>query len=838
MRKRLGILLMALALIACAAGPAEAAAASMHREIESADFDVEVTVGYNGSMTYGKVMPVTVRIRNFGGDFEGVLGMNAYADAKQYDRYEREIALPAGSQREFVLPVTVYAKQERFTAEILKDGEVVCAAGGEPKALVNPSAMLIGVLSTRAQNLNNLNIDRESDTLNRYEYWQAIPLTKDSFPEDLSMLKSFGVLVMDDMDPAALSEKQKETLDSWLRSGRVLILGGGAQAGRNAAAFSGYTGLSLEEVTVSEDLIPSLQRTLGLNESGAGSRAAVAVYSGAEPLARDGEGRGLLWRSTAGAGRIYTAAFETGDMKLNSESLMHYFWQKVLVDYDMELYSTLLNYSAGSDNGQTVNAGYYLPVKARSLMLPGALIAAGMAAAACALWLILKKADKRQWMWAALPVISALAAAGVLLLSGGAETNRPMAVIAENIVQDSAGAARSYSGVTVACPEFGIHSYSMAGESLKVQRYDYVDFDEEEDEKKKTEPDEMRTCYTVGGGNGVRVESKQPWEKLDLSVEAEARIRGAVEGAVWMEEDGLHGEITNGTDQKLAAGQVVTTYGYASVPALAPGEKAQVTLKKSVFADPLNPVYRDGEMYAGSTGMYGVIYAATGYTDDMMYSSSREAQEKNAAATLINNAAELLRRGQGNWSYGAYESAQFLYSAKPENMESAELIVDGAPVEKRENAAMLTAELSYETVGRTGILYRSAGMDIPERVETDGNLMPLGEADVSLKNMFYHTLSENPTFRFTIGGLEGARAENLQVILNSYYTGQAAAWALNARTREWEEIKLNTDIPDPGRYLDEKGRLYLQFRSNTQDMYAEIPTPLISLEGRAENAEN
>ena len=116
--KKTAFLLMAVCLFfACAAGTAE----SMHREIESDVFDMEVEIGYDGLMTYGRIMPVHVRIRNFGGDFEGVLGMNAYISQKEYDRYETEIAIPAGSEREFTLPIAVYARQEQFTAEILKD---------------------------------------------------------------------------------------------------------------------------------------------------------------------------------------------------------------------------------------------------------------------------------------------------------------------------------------------------------------------------------------------------------------------------------------------------------------------------------------------------------------------------------------------------------------------------------------------------------------------------------------------------------------------------------------------------------------------------------------------
>ena len=129
-------------------------------------------------------------------------------------------------------------------------------------------------------------------------------------------------------------------------------------------------------------------------------------------------------------------------------------------------------------------------------------------------------------------------------------------------------------------------------------------------------------------------------------------------------------------------------------------------------------------------------------------------------------------------------------------------------------------------------------MDIPERVETDENRLPTDEVIQNAKQMYYHSLSETPTFRFTPEGMAGVKAESLQIVMESYYTGQSRVFALNAEKRKWEEIKLNENISNPGRYIDAEGRLYVQFRNDTQDIYADIPTPLINLEGRLEHAEN
>ena len=834
MKKALALLLAACTLFLCAAGLAE----SMHEEIENDALDMDVSVGFDGMMTFGKTMPVRVRVRNFGDDFEGKLALNAYVSKKEYDRYEKEVFVPAGSEREFELAVNVYVRQETYSAELVKDGEVVCRANGRAARMVNPAAMLIGVLSTRPRNLNNLNIDMENDVLGRYEMWQTVTLTADTFPEDASLLRSFGMIAIDDVDPATLTQKQQDLLGTWLRSGKILLCGGGANAVRNTAFFAKYTGLKLEDVTSSDSVLEGLERLLGRAVSGRKPTCALAVYSGGTALADDAEGRGLVWRTKVGGGRIYTTAFELGDPRLNSENLMGYFWQQLLVNLDQEVYTAVVQSNVDNYNSATVTGSYSAMVEARSFLPAGLLIVLGVLALSCFAWAVLKRMDKRQWMWLALPVIALIAVGSILLLSAGAETNRPLAVIADNIVQDSTGTVMNYSGISVAAPEFGRHSYGFAGERLRVQTYDYVDYDQDDDDEKKQIPNELRTCYTFGGENAVTAESLTPWDVITMSAESPAKMQGQITGSVWMEEDGLHGQVVNETDARFEAGNIVTTYGFVSVPALAPGKKADFVMLRKTMKKPDNPVYEDGGFYPKNPGLYTVISNAVGYDDSYTKASPEEQRERELLSSMINGASDLLRHDQGNWSYGAYESAVFLYCAKPVDAPDSVLTVDGVPVTQKTNMALMTAELPFTAVGRTGVVFRSAGMDVPERVETDENRMPTDTLVQFTKQLYYHPLSDTPTFRYTMDGMTGVKVEKLQVMLDTYYAGQCHVFALNVGEQKWETIKLNEEIKDPDKYLDKDGRLFLQFRSASQDMYMDIPTPLITLEGRLEHAED
>lgn len=823
------LLLMACLLCTAGAGIAE----SMHREVRNPDLDPEISVGYDGMMTYGKAMPVKVVIRNFGGDWEGTLGVNVYVSEKQYDRYEMPAVIPASSTREFTLAVKVYARQEVFTAELVKDGEVVSAANGKPGTIINPSAMLIGVLSTRPQNLNCLNITRDNDVLSRYEMWQTIPLTAETFPDDPALLKSFAVIALDDMDLTALSQKQQDALVSWLKGGRVLLCGGGAEAARNAGYFSAMTGLTLKGMGSSESVIASLEKGIGRKESGRAVKTVTAEFEGAEPLIADSDGRGLIYRTEMGPGRIYTAAFSLGDVQLNSDGLMHYFWQQLLVDRDQGLYSSIY-YSEG-DNfpSASVNLSYNAAVKANSMLLPGTLIIFGMLILSCVLWWLLKKADRQQLMWIVLPLAAAAAIAGIILLSGASQANRPLAVMSENLVQDGSGFIRNYSAETVAVPASGRHRFSLPGESLRVTVYDYVEWDEDE-EKKQKEPDTLRTCNIAGGENAVTADVSFPWGQVNLCSESAAKLQGRVEGTIWMEEDGLHGEVTNNTDLPMEKGWVITTQGFVSVPALAPGENASVVLTHQKTADPANPQYLDGGLYPGNPGLYAMTNAAMGYSDKTGYPD----RQSEISYSLISGATGQLRKDQGNNNYDVYEGALFVYCARPVGLPRPELKVDGEVIQCMTSESMLTALLEYKSIGNTGVVCRTPGMDLPVRVETDQDQKPADKELMSAKNVYYHALSETPTFLFSMPDMKGVKVDSLMISMNIYYLNDCKAYLYNCKTGEWDEVRANENVKNPENYLDAEGRVYVQFRPATQDMYAEVPSPMISLQGRIEHAED
>ena len=823
---------IAFGLVICLlAWAGTAAADGLHTEVVNPELEMEVQLGYDGQITYGKAIPVRVTVRNGGGDMEGTLAVNGYVNTQKYDRFETEISVPAGGERTVVLPVVTSSKQDLFTVEIVKDGKVICAVNKAVKSVINPGAMLIGVLSTRPRNLANLDITQENDILLRYEYWQTVALTPETLPEDPELLKAFGMIVLDDTDPALLTEKQQETLKDWIAAGHVLIVGGGTSAPRNLAFLGGLTNLRAGDFTVSDSVSAAVEAFAGRRNSGRKTEIALAKIDGADALFSDEAGNGLVWRETAGAGRIITLAWEAGNASLNADSVMHIFFQELMIRTDPTLYNSIMYpggtyqalYAAGEDTGITVRNN--LPVAA-------AVIAAA-ALAGCVMWVILKKRGRTQWMWTVIPVLAFAAAAVVTVLAGSSELNRPLTATTVNLVQDTDGRITRFVHVTAAAPRTGLHRYSMEGENLEPQMYDesyyWMDEDDEDAQKK---PAQLRSVRISGKNREAAVNSITPWQLIRLTSVRTDEENGKVDGTIWMEEDGLHGTVRNGLSCSLKEGAVYcTVYGFVRIPALAPGESADFAMIAEDAKDPSAPVFANGKMLRNvAPGAYMNVYQMIDGWDQEGYDSyaSREAMLHG----LMNSASDYLANSQGN---GRADTV-FIYSAEPEDDFAAPVLVDGEEAQGHTVLPMLSVQLNYLKTGKTGVVFHAPGMDKPVRCEIDGAGMPKGDwtddAGSGKYGYRYYVLAERPTFRFTLDDLDRIRISRMSIGMDGWYMNDMKCYVLNHQLKTWVEIQPNSALSYPEQYLDGQGNLYCQFRPSAGESYMEIPEPTLTVEGK------
>ena len=247
------------------------------------------TMGYDGAITYVRKVPVEVLIQNDGlSDIAGRLSVQVNRFS-EYDLYEMPVSVAAGASARFALPVVLTQKQTDYTVRLMQGEETLASYTLRPEAVINPSDLIIGTLSSDAQSLAGLAITKNDDPLARREYWSVLALDEKTFPADAESLRFFDLLAVDGFDMSTLSDAQKQAFDEWLQAGGVVLVGGGARAAEDFPFFKAYTGIragALERKNVGALLMDALQMSGESPEQ----NATVVALEGAGGQAM-GEGR-------------------------------------------------------------------------------------------------------------------------------------------------------------------------------------------------------------------------------------------------------------------------------------------------------------------------------------------------------------------------------------------------------------------------------------------------------------------------------------------------------------------------------------------------------------------
>lgn len=784
---------------------------------------MQVTLGYDGAITYGKSIPVTVDIENDGADLTATLVLDVYASRTEYNRFEQEFFLASGAAKQIRLPICIGSQQKQFTVELRRGEEVLLSKTAVPSQVISPSAALVGVLSDQPEALSYLTINRDNDELVRGEYWQTVPLTAESFPDSLRLMNAFSALVVDGFDVSSLSPAQQDALTAWLEQGRLLLLGGGGKGVIGSGFFAARYGLEMGAAETGADFTPALLQALELMGEPAGQQALLCPLSGGEAVIEAAE-NALVCRVAAGYGRIYATAFSLSEKPFRGWAYAHTFFQRLLLAREPEFYSRLQYISEDHYNSLSYLTDS-IPMR-NGKALPWALLAAAMMPVGAGLcYLALKRRDRRQLLWLAIPLLAAACTGAVAGLAGMTEMNRPVALRIAALRQNESGAWRLETLATVATPEKGTHRLSAQGATLTPMNDGYYDYYDED--KLPPVPNQLRYLFIGGSQSAVCADFRSPWIAQNFEIARDTGVPGGVEGKVWMEKDGVHGTLVNQTGQGLTAGLVLCPYGYCSVPALKAGEQFDFFLRRGRLGS-ANAEFEDGFLYENrfQSGNYSSSLSAYFYPDgeDIADADKAERELRYYLASNVVGSQNGSFSGAGSWRDG---NLGFYYVSFCDALaQEPKLFIDGREITRGGGRGVVSALLPFAAVSPEGLVYHMPGQDKAVRCEVGPEGEPSAAPMAGMEQSSYHELSQRPTFCFTLD------VENVQI---SRLSIQADAWSGGVgmylfNGRDWEKAAVDTEIADPGRYINAQGQLFVQLRSTGSEYY--VQTPTLMLEGR------
>lgn len=815
-------------------------------------FSVEAEIGYEGRVTYLSVMPLRVSLKNAGNDAAVTVAVNVRRSDTTHDRYEYPVTLAGGAEREIVLPLTLNYRQDSYTVELLENGETVASAKVRPQQLLSPSTLLVGVLSDTPEAMSYMNINQANDQLLRGDVWQTVALSRESFPDTVQMLRAFRILAVDGVDMSTFSQAQRDALDTWLCEGGIVIVGGGARAVSSLRAFSGYTGVTTGAPYAGEQVenalisyLDTTQFALSAVRSNLQGKIMLSPLNGASGAVVEQAGQTLLDRCPVENGVVYTAAFALSDKTLSAWDGMTCFWQRVLLSADSAAYQRIIealgNYYRDEYVTVTQNLMSAQPLENdRGVLYAVVFAAAVLVFSGIGSYLILKRLDRREWMWLTVPVLAAVCVGILQLISGGILLNRPAAAGYAVLRRGAAGDSQYQMVMGVAAKNTEPVRVSTV-EKAHVEPVNTSDYYSDDTAQKLTGATSLRYTYTIGTeGTAVTLPSVRAWEVQYVCVTPEKAPEADVSGSIWWEEDGLHGKIVNRSELTLQAGYVITSFGYCTIPEVYPGETRTFALLENNGRT--EPGIYDGEIaqlwmerYTGSI-LYSVVYAAV-YPEDPQL--ERELTLDPREETLRNNLRQMINACSNQWNDEYYAQSTFHYITFSDSLGSLQLMINGGKAERMAYSAAIDVQLDYLPVNEAGQLRCMRGM-IPVYSagrNSDGTPYRSGSA---LTGYHYFSLRDEPVLCFALGEVKGLQKDEVTISKIEFACEQ---YGSNPRIRlfcpetgKWDEVSY-TQLPlylageDAMRYLDEKMQLYILLSMPSGVSNAEIGYATLAVEG-------
>lgn len=222
------------------------------------DITLEISGGFGGIAKLGAWSPIQVKVNASGQNLSGELQVEANLDQARKIIIAKPIELSPGAEENFYFEIPVVSAKRSIIIRLVANKMTLAEETFDFKRLLPPEIKLIGVLSEDPEAFGHLNgntvpvaSDMAYDEKMKlmmaagqipmastvpsvtaspgYQNRQAVVvgLDRDVFPEKEEVMDGFDFLIINRFDTSLLSDTQLSTLETWVNTGGVLILGTG-----------------------------------------------------------------------------------------------------------------------------------------------------------------------------------------------------------------------------------------------------------------------------------------------------------------------------------------------------------------------------------------------------------------------------------------------------------------------------------------------------------------------------------------------------------------------------------------------------------------------------------
>jgi hypothetical protein len=526
---------------------------------EAENYEIKVSYGIQGKYRAMKYIPITVEVNSLEKDFTGEIEIRvASSNMGTYDAYSKEVSLTKGEISKVVIPVKVLENSSKMTVNIVENGKVLT----QKKALVSSGRvtetnMFTGILTDDATSLGyvgsvKFNTNRGFDGL-----IENVTLDENIIGENSLNIDGLDVIIINNYNMSNLKKEQYAALNSWINKGGTLILGSGANEAKTISGIDKdflqikSNGVKEENVTLVEDNLKLITSNLEIKD------AKIKNGTSEKPL---------VYSIEKGKGEILITTFDLGLEPLISSKDASEFLSVMLTDAANGIFDKNMN-------GKYMGQGYYratelvrsIPINEivgiKTLIVVFSLYALIIGVV---LYIVLKKLNKRDLTWIAVPAISIIFALVIYFIGSSTRVN-DVILNQNNIVsvdKNGKGVAKGYIGIGTKYKEDVIieKPEDLTMSYLTEDMHYYGDPEEEI-------KDRLRVKTTYKGNNSYFTFADN--DALDIKtfeVVGKEQVVPKIDSNFNLSDGNLNGAIKNNLDTNiskliLVAGQNVWDFG-------------------------------------------------------------------------------------------------------------------------------------------------------------------------------------------------------------------------------------------------------------------------------------
>ena len=385
-------------------------------KLDEDDLKISVEIGYNSNNPIeGKWMPVDITIENKTNDnIEGNL-VFSFEDGKS-ERISTSVVLPGNVTKKTTIYV-FYTGQARYRVILEnKKGKTLYQTERDSISISHSGYGTINHIGIMTDNQDSLNYLRRMEHVRLEDYTAMIGgtfvnsavrvdiLDSNNFPVSKLAISSFDALFLNDFDLSSLTSEQKSIFDYYLKTGGTVIFGTGNSSTYAFAGMNEFVGHDVGDVTEKNVLLRLIKHSTSEAKPDALSLKVIELRDKNLEVARVENSTPIVYKHKNY--NLYYFTFALNDPAFTNWAFNYEYMFEFLFDHTNALKAIDEGQiHSASGNKFTNILGYASENFLPSMILIVLLIVGYMLIVGPIAYAILKKKDKREYMWAVIPVV-------------------------------------------------------------------------------------------------------------------------------------------------------------------------------------------------------------------------------------------------------------------------------------------------------------------------------------------------------------------------------------------------------------------------------------------------